>query len=262
MYWDSTRTTNLKTNTIIDFIEMDRREFMKKATMVAATAAVVSPVAAMLNSVTGKQCKVLMINGSPREDGNTSCCLQEIGTTLQKHGIETEIVQIGRKPVRMCINCGGCHHNGGKGCVFNDDLCSVITEKMATADALIVGTPVYYGQPNGGVLSLMQRLFFSAGHLVQNKPAAALAVCRRGGATATLQTMNMMFEMMNMPVVTSQYWNIAYGAGKGEVKRDTEGMQTMRTLANNMAFLLQKIHADGEAAPKRDERPQFMNFIR
>jgi multimeric flavodoxin WrbA len=162
----------------------------------------------------------------------------------------------------MCINCGGCHQPGSKGCVFDDDLCAVITEKMSTADALVVGTPVYYGQPNGGILSLMQRLFFSAGHLVQNKPAAALAVCRRGGATATLQTMNMMFEMMNMPVVTSQYWNIAYGAGKGEVKRDTEGMQTMRTLANNMAFLLQKIHADGDSAPKRDERPQFMNFIR
>lgn len=181
---------------------------------------------------------------------------------MQKYGIETEIVQIGRKPVRMCINCGGCHENNGKGCVYDDGLCSVITEKMATANALIVGTPVYYGQPNGGVLSLMQRLFFSAGHLVQNKPAAALAVCRRGGATATLQTMNMMFEMMNMPVVTSQYWNIAYGAGKGEVKLDTEGMQTMRTLATNMAFLLQKIHADGDSAPKRDERPQFMNFIR
>ena len=130
------------------------------------------------------------------------------------------------------------------------------------SDALIVGTPVYYGQPNGGILSLMQRLFFSAGHLVQNKPAAALAVCRRGGATATLQTMNMMFEMMNMPVVTAQYWNIAYGAGKGEVKLDTEGMQTMRTLATNMAFLLQKIHADGNPAPQRDERPAFMNFIR
>ena len=241
---------------------MDRRDFIKKATMAAATAAVVSPVSAMINTVTGKQCKVLLINGSPRIDGNTFCCLQEIETILQKHGIETEIVQIGRKPVRMCINCGGCHQNGGKGCVFDDDLCAVITEKMATADALIVGTPVYYGQPNGGILSLMQRLFFSAGHLVQNKPAAALAVCRRGGATATLQTMNMMFEMMNMPVVTSQYWNIAYGAGKGEVKLDTEGMQTMRTLANNMAFLLQKIHADGEAAPKRDERPQFMNFNR
>jgi len=230
--------------------------------MAAAGAAVVSPVSAMLNTVTGKQCKVLMVNGSPRPDGNTFCCLQEIEATLQKQGIETEIVQIGRKPVRMCINCGGCHQKDGKGCVFDDDLCSVITEKMAAADALIVGTPVYYGQPNGGVLSLMQRLFFSAGHLVQNKPAAALAVCRRGGATATLQTMNMMFEMMNMPVVTSQYWNIAYGAGKGEVKLDTEGMQTMRTLAANMAFLLKKIHADGDAAPRRDERPQFMNFIR
>ena len=236
---------------------MDRRDFIKKATMAAAGAAVVSPVSAMINTVTGKKCKVLLVNGSPRTDGNTFCCLQEIETTLQKHGIETEIVQIGRSPVRMCINCGGCHQPGSKGCVFDDDLCAVITEKM-----LIVGTPVYYGQPNGGILSLMQRLFFSAGHLVQNKPAAALAVCRRGGATATLQTMNMMFEMMNMPVVTSQYWNIAYGAGKGEVKLDTEGMQTMRTLATNMAFLLQKIHADGDSAPKRDERPQFMNFIR
>ena len=106
----------------------------------------------------------------------------------------------------------------------------------------------------------MQRLFYSAGHLVQNKPAAAVAICRRGGATATLQTMNMMFEMMNMPVVTSQYWNIAYGAGKGEAKLDKEGMQTMRTLGNNMAWLLERIGED--PAPKRDERPEFMNFIR
>ena len=218
---------------------MDRREFIKKATMAAAGAAVVSPVSAMLDNVTGKKCKVLLVNGSPRTDGNTFCCLKEIETTLQKHGVESEIVQIGRKPVRMCINCGGCRQNNGAGCAFDDDM-----------------------QPNGGILSLMQRLFFSAGHLVQNKPAAALAVCRRGGATATLQTMNMMFEMMNMPVVTSQYWNIAYGAGKGEVKLDTEGMQTMRTLATNMAFLLQKIHTDGNPAPQRDERPQFMNFIR
>ncbi len=241
---------------------MERRDFIKKVTIAAAGAAVVSPASAILNKVSGKQCKVLMINGSPRSDGNTFCCLQEIETTLRKYGLDTEIVQIGHAPIRMCINCGGCHQPNSDGCVFDDDCYSVIREKMATADALIVGTLVYYGQPNGGVLSLMQRLFFSAGHLVQNKPAAALAVCRRGGATATLQTMNMMFEMMNMPVVTSQYWNIAYGAGKGEVKRDTEGMQTMRTLATNMAFLLQKIHADGDSAPKRDERPQFMNFIR
>ena len=141
---------------------MDRRDFIKKATMAAAATAVVSPVSAMLDTISGKQCKVLLINGSPRTDGNTFCCLQEIEATLQKHGIETEIVQIGRKPVRMCINCGGCHQPGSKGCVFDDDLCSIITEKMATADALIVGTPVYYGQPNGGILSLMQRLFLKS----------------------------------------------------------------------------------------------------
>lgn len=241
---------------------MDRREFVKKTALAAVGATVVSPVSAMLSEMTGKQCKVLLINGSPRTDGNTFCCLKEIESELQKHGVASEIVQIGRKPVRMCINCGGCRAEGASGCVFDDDACAVITQKMKEADALIVGTPVYYGQPNGGILSLMQRMFFSAGHLVQNKPAAALAVCRRGGATATLQTMNMMFEMMNMPVVTSQYWNIAYGAGKGEVRLDTEGMQTMRTLATNMAFLLQKIHADGQPAPQREEKPQFMNFIR
>lgn len=209
-----------------------------------------------------KQPRVLLINGSPRTDGNTFCCLKEIEATLKKHNIESELLQIGRQPVRMCINCGGCRQNAGKGCVFDDDMCSEIIQKMAIADALIVGTPVYYGQPNGAILALMQRLFYSAGHLVQNKPAAALAVCRRGGATATLQTMNMMFEMMNMPVVTSQYWNIAYGTGKGEVRHDVEGMQTMRTLATNMAFLLQKIHAGGNTAPQRDERQAFMNFIR
>jgi multimeric flavodoxin WrbA len=241
---------------------MDRRDFIKKATMAAAGAAVISPVSAMLHQESNKKCKVLLVNGSPRTDGNTFCCLKEIEATLQKHGVESEIVQIGRKPVRMCINCGGCHQEDAKGCVFDDDMCAVITEKMATADALIVGTPIYYGQPNGGILSLMQRLFYSSGHLVQNKPAAALAVCRRGGATATLQTMNMMFEMMNMPVVTSQYWNIAYGAGKGEVKLDKEGMQTMRTLADNMAFLLKNIHADGNPDYPAREPWQGMNFIR
>ena len=258
---------------------MDRRDFLKKSALAAAGTALAAPVSAML-STTGvagltetetnvteapqpqRKTKVLLINGSPRHDGNTFCCLSEIEAQLQKHGVETEIVQIGRMPVRMCINCGACRQAGSNGCAFDDDLCNEIARKMKDADAMIVGTPVYYGQPNGGILSLMQRLFFSSGHVVQNKPAAAVAVCRRGGATATLQTMNMMFEMMNMPVVTSQYWNIAYGAGKGEAKRDTEGMQTMRTLANNMAWLLEKIHAGGKPAPLRDEKPTFMNFIR
>ena len=259
---------------------MDRRNFIKKAALATTGAVVATPISAMMNkaesaallenrveptqnpSPEGKVLKVLLVNGSPRPDGNTFCCLKEIETQLQKFDVASEIIQIGRQSIRMCINCGGCRENGGEGCVFDDDICSEITHKMKEADALIVGTPVYYGQPNGGILSVMQRLFFSAGHLVQNKPAAALAVCRRGGATAALQTMNMMFEMMNMPVVTSQYWNIAYGAGKGEVKLDTEGMQTMRTLATNMAFLLEKIHAGGHSSPQREERHVFMNFIR
>ena len=247
---------------------MVRRVFLKKAAMAAAGAAIATPVSAMLSQKEpatkpgGKKMKVLLINGSPRADGNTFCALQEIAAQLQKHGLETEIFQIGAAPVRMCINCGGCRRNGGKGCVFDDDPCNAIARKIAESDALVVGAPVYYGQPNGGILAVMQRLFYSAGQLVQNKPAAAVAICRRGGATASLQTLNMMFEMMNMPVVTSQYWNIAYGAGKGEVKLDTEGMQTMRTLANNMAWLLEKIHAGGDPAPQRDEKPAFMNFIR
>ena len=200
---------------------MDRRGFIKKTAVAAATTAMATPAMAMLTKVDsaglvegegelvqeasrpdGRTPKVLLVNGSPRRDGNTFCCLQEIEKQLQKHGMLTEIVQIGAKPIRMCVNCGACKRNDGAGCAFRDDLCAVITEKMKECDALIVGTPVYYGQPNGGILSLMQRLFYSAGHLVQNKPAAAVAVCRRGGATATLQTMNMMFEMMNMPIGT------------------------------------------------------------
>ena len=241
---------------------MVRRTFLKKAALAAVgTAAYASPLSAALKNADTRM-KVLLVNGSPRPDGNTFCALQEIEKQLKKQGIETEIFQIGARPVRMCINCGGCRRNGGKGCVFDDDPCNEIARKLAESDALIVGSPVYYGQPNGGILAVMQRLFYSAGQLVQNKPAAAVAICRRGGATATLQTLNMMFEMMNMPVVTSQYWNIAYGAGKGEAKLDAEGMQTMRTLGNNMAWLLKKIHTGSDTAPQRDEQPAFTNFIR
>lgn len=205
--------------------------------------------------------KVLLLNGSANRKGNTFTALSEIAKQLEKNGVESEIMQMGNKPVRGCIACGQCRAKQLGQCVFDDDVCNRIVEKLNEADALIVGSPVYYGQPNGAVMAVLQRAFFS-GAKVQNKPAAAVAICRRGGATAAYQTLNMIFEMMNMPVVTSQYWNIAYGAGKGEVKRDSEGMQTMRTLGNNMAFLLEKIHADGNTAPEREERPQFMNFIR
>ena len=187
--------------------------------------------------------KVLIINGSPRKNGNTYLALSEAAKTLENNGIETEIVQIGVKPVRGCIACGQCIEKELGRCVFDDDICNRISEKLDGADALIVGSPVYYGQPNGSVLSLIQRMFFSAGKKVQYKPAAAVCVCRRGGATAAFETMNMPFQMMNMPVVTSQYWNIVYGRSEGEAALDTEGMQTMRTLAQNMAWLLKKIHA-------------------
>lgn len=266
---------------------MDRRDFIKKTALAAAGTAITAPVAAMLsaagiqetdgegtqqsspaadeeaeqtNEKANRKMKVLLINGSPRPDGNTFGALKEIATQLEKHGVEAEIVQIGRKAVRSCIACGACHKKGE--CVFNDDLCNDVARKMAHSDALVVGSPVYYGQPNGGVLSLMQRLFFSSGRYVQNKPAAAVTVCRRGGATAAFQTLNMMFQMMNMYVVGSQYWNIAYGMNKGEAKLDSEGMQTMRTLANNMAWLLEKLHDGSPSAPAREDERHSMNFIR
>ena len=206
--------------------------------------------------------KVLLINGSPRKKGNTFTALSEAALQLEKHGIETEIVSIGAKPIRSCIACNQCNEKGLGRCVFDDDICNRVAEKMAGADALVVGSPVYYGQPNGGVLSLIQRLFYSAGALVRNKPAAAVCVCRRGGATAAFQAMNMPFMMMSMPVVTSQYWNIVYGRAEGEAALDTEGMQTMRTMADKMAFLLKKTHADGEPQWPEREPWQPMHFIR
>lgn len=207
--------------------------------------------------------KVILLNGSANKKGNTFTALSEIACQLEKNGVESEIIQLGNKPVRGCIACGQCRAKQLGHCVFDDDICNHIVEKINESDALIVGSPVYYGQPNGAVLAVLQRAFFS-GAKVQNKPAAAVAVCRRGGASAAYQTINMMFEMMNMPVVTSQYWNIAYGRTPGEASLDVEGMQTMRTLANNMSWLLKKIHANDNDAPDYPEREEWqpMNFIR
>jgi multimeric flavodoxin WrbA len=182
--------------------------------------------------------KVLIINGSPRKNGNTSIALAEAAKVLNERGIDTETVWIGNKPMRGCIACNRCKQNPGK-CVFGDDICNEISAKYAECDALIVGSPVYYGQPNGALLSLIQRSFYSNGGAIEGKPAAAVAVCRRGGATAAFDTLNMPFLMMNMPVVSSQYWGIVYGREPGQASLDAEGLQTMRTLAKNMAFLLE-----------------------
>ena len=203
--------------------------------------------------------KVLIINGSPRQKGNTSIALAEIAKQLEKLGIESEIVWIGNKPVRGCIACNTCKDKPGA-CVFDDDVCNGISAKMNSSDALIVGSPVYWGQPNGAVLSIIQRAFYSNGAAFRGKPAAAVAVCRRGGATATFESLNMPFQMMSMPVVTSQYWNIVYGREPGQAALDREGLQTMRTLANNMAALLRA--TGGKPMPGSDEPWDGMHFIR
>lgn len=204
--------------------------------------------------------KVLLVNGSPRQNGNTSVALAEIAKALQEEGIESEIVWIGNKPVRGCIVCNKCREKTGA-CTFNDDVCNTISSKYSESDALIVGSPVYYGQPNGALLSIIQRSFYSNGAAIAGKPAAAVAVCRRGGASASFDTLNMPFMMMNMPIVTSQYWNIVYGREPGQAALDQEGMQTLRTLARNMAWLLKS--TGGKPAPGRGSEPwQMMSFIR
>ena len=203
--------------------------------------------------------KVLIINGSPRKMGNTATALAEVAKQLDKLGIESETVWIGTGPVRGCIACNACRQRPG-GCAFGDDVCNSISEKMNGADALIVGSPVYYGQPNGALLAVLQRMLYSNGGAFKGKPAAAVAVCRRGGSTAAFQTLNMPFQMLNMPVVTSQYWNIVYGREPGQAALDAEGMQTMRTLANNMAALLRA--TGGRPAPGSDEPWAPMHFIR
>lgn len=206
--------------------------------------------------------KVLLINGSPRQEGNTALALAEVAKQLAKEGIDSEIVWIGNKPIRGCAACGQCSAKGLGRCAFDDDVCNRISEKFAEANALIVGSPVYYGQPNGALLSVIQRAFYSNGVNISGKPAASIAVCRRGGATAAFESMNMPFQMMNMPVVTSQYWNIVYGRTPGEAAMDKEGMQTMQTLARNMAWLLKS--TNGAKAPGRpsDEPWDAMHFIR
>lgn len=206
--------------------------------------------------------KVLLINGSPRQQGNTATALAEVARQLAAKGIESEQVWIGNKPVRGCTACGQCSTKGLGRCVFDDDVCNSISAKFNEADALIIGSPVYYGQPNGALLSIIQRAFYSNGASISGKPAAAIAVCRRGGATATFEALNMPFQMMNMPVVTSQYWNIVYGREPGQAANDTEGMQTMRTLARNMAWLLKC--TEGKRAPGRpsDEPWEPMHFVR
>jgi len=246
---------------------ISRRDAIKRMGAVAATAAVTTMSASALAScaeaagVNIHNLKVLLINGSARRNGNTFTMLNTIAEQLKKYSIESEIVSVGNRPIRGCVACGQCHKQNLGKCVFDDDVCNQLIEKMGEADALVVGSPVYYGQPAGQVLSVLQRMGYSAGAKMQGKPAAAVTVCRRGGATAAFQTLQMPFQMLNMPIVTSQYWNIGYGSAEGEVSQDAEGLQTMRTLADNLAYMLKQF-ATGTAKQPERENIKFTNFIR
>ncbi|MCR5361981.1 MAG: flavodoxin family protein [Bacteroidales bacterium] len=204
--------------------------------------------------------KVLLINGSPREKGNTFTALSEVAKTLHEAGIETEIVSIGKGAVQGCIACGMCGRTGK--CTFNDDLYYKIWRTVKDGiDGLVVGSPVYYGGPNGSLCALLDRVFYSLGADLQYKVAASVVVCRRGGASASFDRLNKYYTMMNMPVASSQYWNLAYGQTPGQVAADEEGMQTMRTLARNMAWMMRNLRSSDAGLPEQEPVVRT-NFIR
>lgn len=208
--------------------------------------------------------KVLLFNGSSNTHGCTYTALEEIASALQNNGIETEIIQIGKDAIRDCIGCGACRKIGGK-CVFKDDIVNEVIEKAKTADGFIFGSPVYYAHPSGRLLSFMDRIFYAGGANFAFKPAAAIVSARRAGTTASLDAITKHFTINQMPVVSSNYWPMVHGAQNSpdDVKQDLEGLQIMRVLGNNMAWLLKCIEAGRKAGidkPQAEERV-WTNFI-
>ena len=203
--------------------------------------------------------KVLLINGSPKNNGCTFTALSEIANRLGEKGVETEIFHIGTKPISGCIACYKCREKGE--CAINNDLVNECTAKIVAADGLIVGSPVYFAGPNGTLCAMLDRVFFSGFGRFKFKPAAAIASCRRGGSSASFDRLNKYFTIANMPVVSSQYWNSVHGNTPDEVRQDAEGMQTMRTLADNMAWMLKSFAASKGQEPVHEECLRT-NFIR
>ena len=204
--------------------------------------------------------KVLLICGSPRENGNTFLALSEVAKTLNAEGVEAQIVSIGKKAVQGCIACGMCSRLGK--CTFNDDLYYQIWRAVKDGiDGIVIGSPVYYGGPNGSLCALLDRVFYSLGKQLQYKPAASVVVCRRGGASAAFDRLNKYYTILNMPIVSSQYWNMVYGQTPGQAAQDEEGMQTMRTLGRNMAWMMRKLNEGDTTLPEQEQR-MWTNFIR
>ncbi|MFA6947807.1 MAG: flavodoxin family protein [Eubacteriales bacterium] len=204
---------------------------------------------------------VLLINGSPHENGCTFTALSEISRTLGEEGITSEIVHIGTKPVRGCIGCGKC--SGGR-CVFDDDIANRIIERAENADGFIFGSPVHYASPSGAMVSLMDRIFYAGGGAFRYKPGAAVVSARRGGTTAAYEVLMKYIGISRMIAVPSQYWNMVHGSCPQDVMRDEEGLQTMRTLAHNMAWLLRLIESGRHSGilPPEPEKIIRTNFIR
>ncbi len=197
--------------------------------------------------------KVLMVNGSPHPNGNTATALAEMQKVFEAEGVETTLLQVGSKAVRGCVACGSCREKGK--CVF-DDVVNEAAPLFEAADGLVVGTPVYYASANATLVGFMDRLFFSASFDKSMKVGASVVVARRGGCSATFDEMNKYFTISGMPVASSQYWNSVHGLVPGEAEKDAEGLQTMRTLARNMTFLMKSIALGKEkfGLPKKEEQ--------
>lgn len=204
--------------------------------------------------------KVLIINGSPRLNGNTSIALGEMVSVFRAEGVETEVVQIGNKDIRGCIACGSCGKTGK--CVF-DDIVNELATKFAEADGLVIASPVYYASANATLIACLDRLFFSTGFDKTMKVGASVVVARRGGCSATFDELNKYFTISGMPVASSQYWNSVHGREQGQAEKDLEGLQTMRTLARNMTFLMKSVALGKEkyGLPEKEEW-QPTHFIR
>ena len=204
--------------------------------------------------------KVLMLNGSPKANGNTALALAEMEKIFALEGIETETVQVGHKDIRGCISCGSCYQTGK--CVF-DDVVNELASKFQEADGLVVASPVYYASANATLIAALDRLFYSTHFDKTMKVGASVAIARRGGCSATFDQLNKYFTISGMPIASSQYWNSVHGGMPGQAAADAEGLQTMRTLARNMTFLMKSIALGKEAYGLPEKEPhQFTNFIR
>ena len=202
--------------------------------------------------------KVLLLNGSPNMNGNTARSLEEMIKIFHEEGVETELIHIGNKEIRGCCACQSCYKTAQ--CVF-DDMVNEVAKKFEECDGMVVGSPVYYASANGTLTAFLDRLFYSTRFDKRMKVGASIAVARRGGCSATFDQLNKYFTISGMPLASSQYWNSVHGAKPGQVEEDLEGLQTMRTLARNMAWMLKALNAEGIERPEK-EPPISTSFVR